>query len=236
MPYGLCMKPKILVVEDETGIAETLVYALETEGFSPTHVSTGFDALRILKERLFDLIILDVGLPDLNGFELCKKIRQTSQVPIFFLTARSQELDKVVGLEIGADDFITKPFSPREVTARIKSLFRRLDGKVAQSSAPKQIGSFEIDEAKYIISFKKVPLGLTRYEYGLFKALLSRPGQVFTREQLMQKVWDEPEMAMDRTVDTHIKSLRLKLKSIDPNLDVIQTHRGIGYSIKEDLP
>lgn len=230
------MKLKILVIEDERNIAETLVYALETEGFQAIRVATGQDGLKLLKERSFNLIILDVGLPDQNGFEICKKIRLHSHVPIFFLTARSGEIDKVVGLEIGADDYITKPFSPREVTARIKSLFRRLEGNKQSLPAVKTAGSFEIDESKYSISFKSKPLGLTRYEYGLLKVLLRRPGQVFTRDQLMQEIWDEPEMALDRTIDTHIKSLRIKLREIDPHVDVILTHRGIGYSVREDLP
>lgn len=230
------MKSKILVIEDERNIAETLVYALETDGFQAIRVATGQEGLKLLKERNFDLIILDVGLPDQNGFEVCKKIRQQSQIPIFFLTARSDEIDKVVGLEIGADDYITKPFSPREVTARIKSLFRRLDGNNKSQPTIKAAGSFEIDESKYSISFKGKPLELTRYEYGLLKVLLRRPGQVFTRDQLMQEVWDEPEMALDRTIDTHIKSIRSKLRESDPGIEIIQTHRGIGYSVREDLP
>jgi len=227
-------KPKILLVEDEANIAETLMYALDTDGFHATRVGTGHQALREVQTQNFDLIILDVGLPDQNGFEVCKKIRHFSQVPIFFLTARSEEIDKVVGLEIGADDYITKPFSPREVTARVKALFRRLQG--AATPQVKAAGSFAIDDSKFSISFKQQPLSLTRYEYGLFKVLLRRPGQVYSREQLMQEVWAEPEMSLDRTVDTHIKSLRTKLRQLDCELDVIVTHRGVGYSVKEDLP
>jgi two-component system catabolic regulation response regulator CreB len=230
------MKPKILIIEDERNIAETLVYALETDGFQAIRVATGQEGLKLLKEKTFDLIILDVGLPDQNGFEVCKRIRKQSQIPIFFLTARSGEIDKVVGLEIGADDYITKPFSPREVTARIKSLFRRLDVNNRSQPSIKTAGSFKIDESKYSISLKGKPLELTRYEYGLLKVLLRRPGQVYTRDQLMQEVWDEPEMALDRTIDTHIKSIRTKLREIDQSIDVIQTHRGIGYSVCEDLP
>jgi two-component system catabolic regulation response regulator CreB len=227
------MKPRILVVEDESSIAEALVYALETDGFQPVRVSTGRDGLALLKEKSFDLVILDVGLPDETGFEICKKIRKFSEVPIFFLTARNTEIDKIVGLEIGADDYITKPFSPREVTARIKSLFRRLEGKQSHSAPAKMVGKFQIDEAKYQISYDQVSLSLTRYEYGILKVLLRRPGQVYSREQLMQEVWDEPEMALDRTIDTHIKSLRIKLRQAEPDEEIILTHRGIGYSLKE---
>lgn len=230
------MKPRILVIEDESNIAEALLYALETDGFLPVRAATGHDGLRLLKESTFDLVILDIGLPDETGFEVCKKIRKLNSIPIFFLTARNSEIDKIVGLEIGADDYITKPFSPREVTARIKSLFRRLEGNKPADIDLKTVGSFQIDEAKYKISYKQQPLSLTRYEYGIFKVLLRRPGQVFSREQLMQEVWDEPEMALDRTIDTHIKSLRLKLKQVAQELDVIVTHRGIGYSVAEKLP
>lgn len=230
------MKPRILIVEDETSIAETLLYALTTDGFDPIRVATGAEGMQLLTSQDFDLVILDVGLPDANGFELCKKIRKLSDVPVFFLTARNDEVDKIVGLEIGADDYITKPFSPREVSARVKALLRRLESKSRTESAkPVADGVFKIDEEKFKIWFRSQPLELTRYEFGLLKFLLAKPGRVFSREQLMQQVWDVPEMALDRTVDTHIKSIRNKLRDIDPNTDPIVTHRGIGYSIREDL-
>lgn len=227
------MKPKILIFEDESNIAETLIYALETDGFQPTRVSNGCDGLALLEKESFNLIILDIGLPDQSGFEVCKKIRSLNQTPIFFLTARNSEIDKIVGLEIGADDYITKPFSPREVTARVKALFRRLQNSSNSSEKNHDQKIFKIDEEKYQITFKSHPLTLTKYEYGLLKTLLKRPGQVFTREQLMQSVWQTPEMSLDRTIDTHIKTLRLKLREVDENMDMIVTHRGIGYSIKE---
>jgi two-component system, OmpR family, catabolic regulation response regulator CreB len=230
------MKPKILIFEDESNIAEALIYALETDGFQPTRVANGHDGLALLEKESFSLIILDIGLPDQSGFEVCKKIRSTSQIPLFFLTARNSEIDKIVGLEIGADDYITKPFSPREVTARVKSLFRRLQNNSSASLKDHTPELFKIDEEKYQITFKSLPLTLTKYEYGLLKTLLKRPGQVFTREQLMQSVWQSPEMSLDRTIDTHVKTIRLKLREIDETLDLIVTHRGLGYSIKEILP
>lgn len=225
-------KKEILIFEDETNIAETLIYALETDGFSVQRVATGSEGLKILEQKKVDLIILDVGLPDLNGFEVCKKIRKTSQTPIFFLTARSSEVDKVVGLEIGADDYITKPFSPREVSARVKAIFRRLEGRVEQITKNSK-SQFVIDESKHKIFFRDVPLNLTKYEFGLLKTLLKRPGQVYSREQLMQIVWSDPEMSLERTVDSHIKSLRMKLKENEP-AEIIVTHRGVGYSIDEE--
>lgn len=230
------MKPAILIVEDETSIAETLLYALTTDGFAPVRVATGTEALQLIRESRFALIILDVGLPDVNGFELCKQIRKSSDVPVFFLTARNDEVDKIVGLEIGADDYITKPFSPREVSARVKSLLRRLESyATAPAAAVAPSALFEVDDEKFKIKFRGRVLELTRYEFGLLKVLVRKPGRVFSREQLMEQVWDEPDMALDRTVDTHVKSLRGKLREVDPETEVILTHRGLGYSIREDL-
>ncbi len=227
-------KKQILIFEDEATIAETLIYALETDGFIVNHVSNGTKGLELMKSTFFDLIILDIGLPDINGFEVCKEIRKQTQTPIFFLTARSSEVDKIVGLEIGADDYITKPFSPREVSARVKSLFRRLGNQVDKTEVLNSKGLFKVDDVKYKIYFKDQPLNLTKYEFGLLKTLLRRPGQVYSREQLMQIVWSDPEMSLERTVDSHIKSLRMKLKDIEVS-EIIITHRGVGYSVKEEM-
>jgi two-component system, OmpR family, catabolic regulation response regulator CreB len=222
------MKERILLFEDEPAIAENLVYALETEGFLPLRVGTAQEGLALLARGDFDLVVLDVGLPDMNGFEVCKRIRATSMVPIFFLTARSDELDRVLGLEIGADDYIVKPFSPREVTARVKALFRRLAGRGAASASA---GPFEIDEAKRRILFRGRDLELSRYELGLLKALVERPGIVFSRAQLIEKVSPDPDMSLERTVDSHIKSIRAKIRRLDPDAEWIETHRGFGYSL-----
>jgi two-component system, OmpR family, catabolic regulation response regulator CreB len=227
---------KILVFEDERSIAETLLYALTTEGFQAKHVTTGEAGLKLFAEEPFDLIILDVGLPDLSGFEICKRIRQSSNVPIFFLTARSAEIDKIVGLEIGADDYITKPFSPREVTTRIKTIFRRIEASKPQAaSGPKlSLGPFTVDAEKFQITLSGQLLELTRYEFGLLQVLLKAPGRVYSRAQLMELVWDTPDMSLERTIDTHVKALRMKLKALDPR-EFILTHRGIGYSFTEDF-
>ncbi len=225
------MKPKILIIEDEPAIADTIQYALETDGFETLHLSSGIEVVSILEEQQIDLIILDIGLPDINGIELCKKIRQTYTLPIIFLTARSDEIDRVVGLEIGADDYVTKPFSPRELTARVKAILRRTQNTLIKTSS----AAFEIDEIKRHITFRGQMLELSRYEYNLLKTFISRPGQVFSRDQLMDLVWDEPEASMDRTVDAHIKNLRAKFKAIDPDTDPIVTHRGTGYALRENL-
>lgn len=227
------MQATVLIVEDETAIADTIQYALETEGFTPFLAAAGNEALERLASSDVDLIILDIGLPDINGFELCKQIRQKSNVPIIFLTARSEEVDRVVGLEIGGDDYVVKPFSPRELTARVKAILRRSNSNVP---APGETtGTWQVDSAKRQISYFHRQLDLSRTEYDLLKIFIRRPGQVFSREQLMAAVWDEPEASMDRTVDAHIKNLRAKLKAIKPELDPIVTHRGTGYALKEGL-
>jgi two-component system catabolic regulation response regulator CreB len=179
-----------------------------------------------------DLILLDIGLPDMSGFDLCKEIRKTLNVPILFLTARADEIDRVVGLEIGGDDYMTKPFSPRELSARVKAILRRTQPSHS-SEMPAQ--AFEVDESRRQILYCGSPLDLSRYEYALLKTFIRRPGHVFSRDQLMELCWDEPDTSMDRTVDAHIKNIRNKLKNIKPDLDPIVTHRGTGYSLKEEL-
>ncbi|QEQ97098.1 two-component system response regulator CreB [Neptunomonas concharum] len=216
---------RILIIEDEQSIADTLVYALKQEGFSVDHQLLGLLGAEAHKQNPYDLLILDVGLPDLSGFELCKKIRTFSDAPIIFLTARDQEIDRVVGLEIGADDYVTKPFSPRELVARVKVILRRIKPLTATSEL------FEHLPSQHLIRYSGHRLELTRYEYGLLATLLTRPEQVFSRDQLMQHVWPDNSGSFDRVIDTHIKGLRAKLRKITPERDPIQTHRGLGYSI-----
>lgn len=227
------MAQKILVVEDEPAIADNITYALRTEGFEVAWCSTGEEAIRVLDENGISLMVLDVGLPDLNGFELCKQIRKTSAVPIIFLTARTDEIDRVVGLEIGGDDYVPKPFSPRELTARVKAVLRRFPSADDGSGAAGVHSPFLIDRQRMTIWYFGKPLDLSRYEFKILEVLIGRPGWVFSREKLMDLVWEEPEASMDRTVDTHVKTLRAKLRTIKPGSDPIQTHRGLGYSLKE---
>lgn len=227
------MKPAILIVEDEPGIADTLQYALSTDGFEPHWVATGEAALARLRETPAALVILDVGLPDLNGFEVFKRLRAFSEVPVVFLTARADEIDRVVGLELGADDYVAKPFSPRELVARMRTILRRA-GKAATASAPAL--PFAVDEGRRQIRFYGRPLELSRYEYGLLKTLIERPGHVYSRDVLLDKVWDTSSESLDRTVDAHVKTVRAKLKAIAPRLEPIRTHRGSGYALAEDLP
>jgi two-component system catabolic regulation response regulator CreB len=177
-------------------------------------------------------MILDIGLPDINGIELCKEIRKSRDLPIIFLTARSAEIDRVVGLEIGADDYVVKPFSPRELCARVKAVLRRTRQPAADGPSSR---AFQLNESKRQISYFGSPVDLSRYEYNLLTPFIHRPGHVFSREQLMDLAWDEPEASMDRTVDAHIKNIRAKLKIIAPDIDPIITHRGVGYALKEGL-
>lgn len=226
------MKLRILIVEDEPAIIDTIQYALETDGFETICYSSGMEALEFLDNERADLIVLDIGLPDVNGFELCKSIRLKSNTPILFLTARTDEVDRVVGLEIGADDYVTKPFSPRELTARIKAILRR-SGPVKENTEKSKV--FHVDESKHRITYMNIPLELSRYEFNILKTFINRPGHVYSREKLMNMAWEEPEASLDRTVDAHIKNIRAKLRSIKPESDPIITHRGIGYSLREDL-
>lgn len=222
------MTQTILIVEDEPSIADTLIYALEKEGFQPTRVATLAEAWRSVNAQSFAAIVLDVGLPDGNGFEFCRELRREHETPILFLTSRNDEVDRIVGLEIGADDYITKPFSPREVAARLKAVLRR----AAQPAASETFGYFQIEESKRRIAFRGQTLELSRYEYGILTLLLRRPGQVYSRQQIMEHVWPDPDMSLERTVDTHIKTIRNKLKRIADE-DLLITHRGVGYSIKD---
>ena len=226
------MKPTILIVEDEPAIADTIQYALETDGFDTLCTASGLSVAGLLSDHPIDLSVLDIGLPDINGFELCKQIRQQHTTPVIFLTARTEEIDRVVGLEIGADDYVTKPFSPRELVARVKAVLRRTSPEKSQD--PPESG-FAVNESKRQIIYFGKALELSRLEYRILNIFIRRPGHVFSRDRLMDLVWDEPETSMDRTVDAHIKNIRAKLKSIKPDLDPIVTHRGTGYALKEDL-
>jgi len=223
-------KKHILVIEDESSIADNITYALTAEGFTCTWAGIGSEGLEVLKAKNVDLVILDVGLPDINGFEVCKIMRKSSDVPIIFLTARGEEIDRVVGLEIGGDDYVVKPFSPRELVARVKVILKRISISHANNTPFQQI--FTVDEEKRHIKYCDVSLELTTYEYGILTLLLTSPERVFTREQLMSAVWSSPEESFDRAVDTHIKTIRAKLRAIAPQNNLLTTHRGVGYSIK----
>ncbi|MBB5351808.1 two-component system catabolic regulation response regulator CreB [Haloferula luteola] len=231
--------PRILLVEDEPSIADTLVYALRTECLEVAHSLTGKGALDLHAEKPFDFIILDIGLPDMTGLEVCKKLREDSSVPILFLTARDGEIDRILGLELGGDDYVTKPFSPREVVARVRAILRRTEshGREERPTALKleplhsPTTPLAHDEATMRVLLHGDALDLTAHEYKLLLVFLKRPHRVFTRDQLLDLAWDDPGAVTDRTIDAHIKTIRAKLRDASPGAEsLIETRRGLGYA------
>ena len=224
---------RILLVEDESSIADNIQYALKAASFEVIWVSSGQQALSAFLNQALDLVILDIGLPDMDGFEVCRQLRAQSDLPILFLSARSDEIDRVVGLELGADDYICKPFSPRELVARVKTNLRRsqLSAVSDRSQGSKAVGLLSLDITSRTVLFAGESVDVTRYEFGILEVMIHHPKRVYSREELLLKVWSEPDTSIDRVVDTHIKTLRAKLKAIDSSLEPIKTHRGIGYSL-----
>lgn len=222
----------IFVIEDDEDILEMIIYNLEKDGYRVSAAHNGLAALETLGSSLPDLVVLDIMLPGMDGFEVLKALRDepaTENLPVIMLTARSSEADKVVGLELGADDYITKPFSPRELGARIKAVLRRMahgsdEGRLFVS------GSLAIDSKKHKVTVAGVPVVLTSTEFRLLRLLCRRPGEVFTRERILDAVFGYQSDAYERTVDTHIKTLRKKLGSAR---DTIETVRGAGYRFRE---
>lgn len=189
------------------------------------------EASALLERHHVSLGIFDIGLPDGSGLEFLKALRTESALPVLMLTARTDEIDRILGLEYGADDYVGKPFSPREVVSRVKAILRRTERDEQKSAPP--IQTFHVDEKKHVIYFHGKELSLSRYEYRILEALIKRPGWVLSREKLMNICWESPEASMERTVDTHIKTIRSKLREIDAAADPIKTQRGIGYSLVE---
>jgi two-component system catabolic regulation response regulator CreB len=223
---------RILVVEDEPKIAESLICILQIDGFNPTRVPTISEARQAIRKNPFSAIVLDVNLPDGNGFDFCKELRQSDDTPILFLTLEDGENDRILGLDYGADDYVTKPFSPREVSSRIKAILRRVEG----STPSKSNSLFHPDEDRKRITFKGKVLDLTRQEYSTLSLLLNRPGHVYSRRLIIDLCWkDNAGAKNERTVDSHIKTIRRKLADIDPKVDprdILKTHIGMGYSLE----
>ncbi|MDZ8118107.1 two-component system response regulator CreB [Pontiella agarivorans] len=226
---------RILIVEDEQAIADNIAFAVETEHMEAVYAPTAGEAEQRLAEGAVDLIVLDVGLPDESGFDFCRRIRGRSDVPIIFLTARESEIDRIVGLELGADDYMSKPFSPRELTARIRAILRRSGNAVPGDGRGKPEPLFSVDQKTKTIFYRGAALNLSRYEFRMLELMIRHPGQVFSRDQLMNHAWEEPDASYDRTVDTHIKTLRSKLRNVDPVCDCLQTRRGFGYCLRVDV-
>jgi DNA-binding response OmpR family regulator len=216
---------RILVVEDDDAIAEPLATGLQQAGFTTSRVATGAEALA---EERYDLVLLDLGLPDIDGYEICRELRARSGIPIIVITARGDELDRVLGLELGADDYMVKPFGMRELVARIRAVARRaVDTDVAQVM---NAGDIEVDRARRIVRHKGETVDLTPKEFDLLTLLVERPGVVFTREQIMNEVWDPHWYGPTKTLDVHVASLRRKLGAPE----AIETIRGVGFRLAPD--
>ncbi|HWV16306.1 MAG TPA: two-component system response regulator CreB [Cellvibrio sp.] len=234
--------PHILIVEDEVSIVDSLQFVLQAEGFQVTWKNLAGDALTLLQETAIDLVIMDVGLPDTSGFEACKQLRKFSDVPVIFLTARGDELDRVVGLEIGADDYVVKPFSPRELAARVRAILKRIPSSVGELPSEQKNAAitklsekeFAIDTERLQIFYRKTLLNLTRVEFKLLQALVEQPQRVFSREQLLTALGMAADAGYDRSIDTHIKTLRAKLRQVAAEAEPIQTQRGFGYSYQPE--
>lgn len=226
---------RILLLEDDPAIAKTVVYALERATFSVTHSLLVHDALRQIDIASYDLLLLDVGLPDGSGLDVCRAIRAKpthAHLPILMLSAQGEEIDRVLGLELGADDYVTKPFSPRELVARVRALLRRAAAPgMVTGSTGSSADVLEIDALAQRARLRGQWLPLTRREFGLLAQLLRQPGRIYSREALLDAVWGQHSDSTDRTVDTHIKTLRVKLQHAAPDHDYIETHRGMGYAL-----
>ncbi|MBU42079.1 MAG: DNA-binding response regulator [Spirochaetaceae bacterium] len=272
----------VIIVEDEPAIADALSISLDMEGFRTRVASTGADCLKILESQASAFVVLDVGLPDQTGFDVLKTIRTRYTVPVLMLTARTEEIDRILGLELGADDYVTKPFSPREVVSRIKAILRRwspeanpavqdsrgtqkekaatsIESSENNTAGPerdntsdpdsadrnsaiaipadqtRQYGPFSWSDEEKLIYYRGSRLALSPYEFGTLRLLLQRPGMVFSREQIMDHVWTEPEDSFDRAVDTVIKNIRNAIRKVDAKQEAIETRRGMGYCLRRDL-
>lgn len=219
----------VLIVEDEKKLADVLVQYLEKESFRITHFESGLNVVDWVKDNQPNIILLDLMLPDINGKDLCKEIRQFSSIPIIMVTAMIDEIDRLIGLELGADDYVCKPFSPKEVVARVKAVIRRTEGEYNES---KIYETFEVSDETYSIKYKQNKLDLTPVEFRLLKMFLESPGRVFNRDQILDKIFADGRIVLDRTVDTHVKNLRHKLKIASPDHDYIRSIYGIGYSFE----
>lgn len=226
---------RILVVDDEPSITEFVSYNLKKEGWDVTVAENGDDALSLAAETPFDLVVLDVMLPGIDGYEVCRRLRATSSVPVLFLSARDTELDKVVGLEIGGDDYLAKPFGVRELTARVKALLRRAQPETREAGSGTEtieVAGILLDEAAHTATADDTLIDLTPREFELLACLMRHAGKVLSREQLLREAWAWEYLVETKTVDTHIKRLRDKLEAAGVDPALVETVRGYGYRFK----
>ena len=227
--------PRILLVDDEDAVQKLLTYPLRKEGYDVVPALDGREALDRLSEDNFDLVVLDVMMPEMDGFDVCREIRARSTVPIIMLTAKTEEIDKVLGLELGADDYITKPFSVREFRSRVKAALRRgnMAGRGPAGEEPIQAGELEIDFERRAVRVRAADVQLTYVEFEIVAALASAPGRVFSREMLLEHVWGDSTYRDPRTVDVHIRHLREKLEADAKQPEFLFTVRGVGYRFRD---
>ena len=223
------MKKSVLIVEDEMKLANILIEYLQKNDFQTKHIASGSKVIPWVKENKPNLILLDLMLPEMNGKQICQEIRTFSTLPIIMVTAMVEEIDRLIGLELGADDYICKPFSPKEVIARVKAVLRRSDPDYIKN---RQRRGFQVNPEQYSITFSGEKLDLTPVEFRLLSMFIEYPNRVYNRDQILNKVFDDGRIVLDRTVDTHIKNLRQKLKTANPEVNYIRSIYGIGYSFE----
>ncbi|SDI55421.1 two-component system, OmpR family, response regulator [Bradyrhizobium sp. Rc2d] len=227
------MAHRILIVDDEGHIREVIRVALKKAGMDVIEARDGKEALACFAADRPDLIVLDIGMPEFDGLDVCREVRKSSDVPILFLSARDEEIDRILGLEIGGDDYVTKPFSPRELVARVNVILRRLgprNGEIKASPAALSQGGLLIDPEQHVATFAGTPLKLTAIEFGILRAFLTRPTSVFNREQLMRAAYQLNIQVSDRTIDSHIRNIRAKLAALNCE-NVIETIHGVGFKL-----
>ena len=223
---------RILIVDDDAHIRDVLRYALNKEGFEIVEAENGQQALQRFESDPPDLVILDIMMPELDGISACRELRKTSQVPIIFLSSKDDEIDRILGLELGGDDYITKPFSPRELVARVRAVLRRVSETPAdppQSDHPLQHGRLKIDPYQFKVFWQDEEIVFTVTEFGLLRVLIQQPGRVFSREALMESAYDFNNVVSDRTIDSHMRRVRAKLDTVGAN--PIETVHGVGYKL-----
>ncbi len=225
-------EPLILIVEDEPKLAQLLIDYLQASNYRTHHIADGSQVLSYVQQTPPDLMLLDLMLPGMDGLTLCRELRRFSELPVIMVTAKTEEIDRLLGLEIGADDYICKPFSPREVVARVKTILRRV------KHSPEEVQKASlllVDEGRFQASWDNRPLDLTPAEFRLLKTLAQEPGKVFSREQLLNHLYDDYRVVTDRTIDSHIKNLRRKLEALDSEQPFIRAVYGMGYRWEADI-
>jgi two-component system OmpR family response regulator len=223
----------ILIVDDDLHIREVIRVALKKAGMAVVEARDGKEALARFASDGPDLIVLDIGMPEFDGLDVCREIRKSSDVPILFLSARDEEIDRVLGLEIGGDDYVTKPFSPRELVARVNVILRRMNSRGTEArlgSTALAQGSLSVDAEQHVVAFAGTPLRLTAIEFGILRAFLARPTAIFSREQIMTAAYQLNIQVSDRTIDSHIRNIRAKLAAVNCD-NVIETIHGVGFKL-----